>query len=197
MKQRKYRHISKEERLEIAILLSKSYGIREIAGVLERSPGTISDEIERNSVMGIYDPKKAQYKAYSKRKHSKYQGMKVVQDDALRTYVREKMKDDWSPEEISGRLKEIDKDIKYASKGAICKFVYSVYGRRIEKYLRYRGKKRRKREKVTQLKDRVFVDERPRVIEDIRMSDLLLPPLSFMGKRRGGEYEWINKTIHP
>jgi len=166
MKQRKYKHISKAERLEIAILLGKSYGIREIAKVLKRSPGTISDEIERNSVDGIYDPKKAQYKAYSKRKHSKYQGMRVVQNDALRKYVKEKMKDDWSPEEISGRLKEINKDIKYASRGAIYKFVYSVYGRRIEKYLRYKGKKKRKREKVTQLKDRVFVDERPQIIEE-------------------------------
>jgi IS30 family transposase len=168
MKQRKYRHIEKAERLEIAILLSKGYGIREIARVLKRSSGTISDEIKRNSINGIYDPKKAQYKAYRKRKYSKYQGMKVVRDDALREYVKEKMENDWSPEEISGRLKEIDKGIKYASCGAIYKFVYSVYGRRMERYLRYKGKKKRRREKVGQLKNRVFIDERPKIIEEKR-----------------------------
>lgn len=73
--------------------------------------------------------------------------MKVVQDDALIEYVREKMKDDWSPEEISGRLKEIDKDIRYASCGAIYKYVYSVYGRRIEKYLRYNREEEKEKRK--------------------------------------------------
>jgi IS30 family transposase len=45
--------------------------------------------------------------------------------------------------------------------------VYSVYGRKLERFLRYKGKKRKPKgpSKVPQLKNRVFVDKRPKVIE--------------------------------
>lgn len=166
MEQKEYRHIKKAERLEIAILLKKGYGVREIARVLGRSPGTLSEELGRNSVKGVYDPEKAQHKAYVKRLYSKYQGMKIVQNIQLWNYVEEKLRKDWSPEEIAGRLRYKDVRIKYASYGAVYKFVYSVYGRTIERYLPYKGKKKRgkKREKVVQLKNRVFIDKRPRII---------------------------------
>jgi IS30 family transposase len=164
-KQTKYTHIKKAERSEISILLKKGYSFRDIAESLNRDPSTISREISENSVKGIYDPNKADHKAYVRRKYSKYQGMKVVGDNRLRGYVEEKLVKDWSPEEIAGRLKNIDKDIKYASYGAIYKFVYSVYGRNLERHLRYKGKKRRgrKRKKVTQLKNRTFIDQRPEI----------------------------------
>ena len=161
-----YKHIKETERLEIALLKEKGHSNRDIAKMLERSPNTISFEINNNSVRGRYDPRKAQHKAYAKRKYSKYQGMKVAGDSRLRNYVEEKLERDWSPEEVSGRLKEIDRHIKYASRGAIYKFVYSVYGRLLEQRLRYRGKKKRrdKRQKVSQLENRVFIDKRPKVI---------------------------------
>ena len=161
-----YKHIKETERLEIALLKEKGHSNRDIAKMLERSPNTISFEINNNSVRGRYDPRKAQHKAYAKRKYSKYQGMKVAGDSRLRNYVEEKLERDWSPEEVSGRLKEIDRHIKYASRGAIYKFVYSVYGRLLEQRLRYRGKKKRrdKRHKVSQLENRVFIDKRPKVI---------------------------------
>lgn len=165
-KQTKYHHIKKAERLEIAILFKRGYGVREIARALRRGVGTISEEINNNSVKGKYDPHKADHKAYVKRKYSKYQGMKIVEDRQLWDYVEEKIKQDWSPEEIAGRLKEVDRHIKYASRGAIYKFVYSVYGRPLEQYLRYKGKKRKrpKRQKVIQLENRVFIDKRPEII---------------------------------
>src|SRR3989344_8390796 len=166
MKQRKYSHIKKTERLEIAILLNKKHSLRSVAGVLGRSVGTISEEISQNSTNGVYDPIKANHKAYVKRKYSKYQGMKVVGDSKLRNYMEEKLERDWSPEEVAGRLKEVDRHIKYASRGAIYKFVYSVYGRLLEQRLRYKGKKRRggKRQKASQLEKRVFIDKRPKII---------------------------------
>jgi IS30 family transposase len=163
---RNYKHIIKTERLEIALLKGKGYSNRDIAKALKRSPNTISLEIAKNSVRGKYDPHKAQHKAYVKRKYSKYQGMKIVEDRRLWNYVEERLKTDWSPEEIAGRLKEIDRHIKYASRGAIYKFVYSVYGRLLEQRLRYRGRKRKRsrRTKVTQLENRVFVEKRPKIV---------------------------------
>jgi IS30 family transposase len=94
MKKQKYHHIKKAERLEIAILLNKGYSYKDIAKVLKRSPNTISREIKENSVNGEYDPHKANHKAYVKRKYSKYQGMKIVEDNQLRSYIEEKLKED-------------------------------------------------------------------------------------------------------
>ncbi len=165
MKQIKHGQIKKAERLEIAILLEKHYTLTDIAKALKRSKGTISDEVKRNSVNGIYDPEKAQQKAYFRRKYSKYQGMKIVSDMRLWNFMENKLKQDWSPEQIAGRLKNIDRDIKYASRGAIYKFIYSVYGRQLERYLRYngQGRKARKYQKVSQLKNRSFIEKRPEI----------------------------------
>lgn len=163
-----YSHIKKAERLEMAILLKKGYSYRNIADVLQRSVSSISDEINHNSVNGQYDPVKANHKAYVKRKYSKYQGMKIVQDKSLSDYVKGKLQQDWSPEQIAGRIKKIDKHIKYASREAIYKYIYSIYGRQIERYLRYKGingKKYGKRTKDNStLKDRTFIDNRPKII---------------------------------
>lgn len=112
MKKIKHRQIKKAERLEIAILLKKKYSLSDIARVLKRSKGALSDEISRNSINGAYDPKKAQQKAYFRRKYSKYQGMKIVSNLTLRNYVEKKLKQDWSPEQIAGRLENLEVMLK-------------------------------------------------------------------------------------
>ena len=168
-KAKEYSHIKKAERSEIAILLKKRYSYEDIAGALGRDKSAISREIRRNSTNGVYDPEKAHAKARVKRMYSKYQGMKVVGNKELRDYVECKLAEDWSPEEISGRIKEEDKHIKYISYGGIYKFIYSVYGRRLEKHLSYRGKKKSKpRSKVTKLEGRIFIDQRPKIVENKR-----------------------------
>jgi len=159
-------HIKKAERLELSILLNRKYSLRDISRVLDRSVSSISCEITRNSTKGVYDPLKANHKAYVRRKYSKYQGMKIEGNKELREYVVSSLKKDWSPEEICGRIREIDKDIQYVGFKGIYRYVSSPYGRRLERYLRHSGK-RRKREgysKVTQLKNRQFIDDRPLVI---------------------------------
>lgn len=171
MKNKQYTHIQESERLEIAILLDKKYSIRNIAKTLGRSPNSVSSEIKENSVNGAYDPRKAQHKAYVKRKYSKYQGMKVVGNVGLEKYIAEKIKNDWSPEIIAGRIKEEDKHIKYSGKGAIYKYIYSVYGRRLEPYLYQNAVHKKsgpKRKTGVALTDRVFIDMRPKYIENKR-----------------------------
>lgn len=105
-KTKKFSHLLKSERNEIAILLSKKYSLRDIAKTLKRSVSTISDEIKLNSVNGKYDSKKAHHKAYARRKYSKYQGKKIVEKKELRKFVEEKLLSDQSPRAISGRLKK-------------------------------------------------------------------------------------------
>lgn len=168
-KVKRYTHIKKAERLEIAILLKKRYSHGNIAEALGKDKSAISREIWRNSTRGVYDPEKAEHKARTKRLYSKYQGMKVVSDKELRSYVETKLTEDWSPEEISGRIKEKDRHIKYISQKGIYKFVYSVYGRSLEKHLAYNGRKKsRPRVKVTKLEGRVFIDKRPKIVASKR-----------------------------
>jgi IS30 family transposase len=75
MNNKKYAHIKKAERLEIAILLGKGYSYRNIAKVQGRSVSSISEEVRNNSVKG---------------KYSKYQGVKVASDNDLWNYISKK-----------------------------------------------------------------------------------------------------------
>lgn len=168
MRNKIYTHISTIERKEIAYLLRKEKPVREIARILKRGCGTVSEEIRKNSVRGVYDPEKAAHKAYVRRKYSKYQGMKVAACPELRRYVEEKLgKHDWSPEEIAGRIREYDTHIPYASRSAIYKFVQSPYGRVLEGQLRYHKKKRHgSATPVTKLEGRRFIDQRPKIVDE-------------------------------
>jgi len=167
---KKYKHIQKVERKEIAHLKKKGKNIRDIAGILGRGIGTVCDEINRNAVKKTYDPEKANHKAYVRRKYAKYQGMKIVGNDGLREYVEEKVKEDWSPEIIAGRIKFVDTHIPYGSFRCVYKFIKSPYGRKLEQHLWYKGRKWsiKKRPKVTELKNRIFIDKRPKYVEKRR-----------------------------
>jgi IS30 family transposase len=116
----------------------------------------------------LYNAKKAQAKAVLRRKESKIQCMKVAVDINLKKFVIENIKEEHSPESISGRLKEVEKEIKYASTKAIYKFVESVHGRQIEKYLYSRSVKKKsgkKRGTSVSIDGRTMIDKRPKKVE--------------------------------
>jgi len=96
--------------------------------------------------------------------------MKIVGRPNLRTYVEDKLVVDWSPDEISGRIRTTDAHLPYASRGAIYKFVRGSYGRALEQHLRYhRNRKRRgPATPVTKLEGRKFIDQRPEIVEKRR-----------------------------
>ena len=163
-------HFTKADRSEIEILLARKFSQRKISLELGKAHDAVGYEVRENTVNGIYNAVKANLKAYAARKYSKYQGMKIRSSETLEDFVEEKLALDWSPDEISGRIKYVEKRIKYASAKAIYKYVYSVYGRLLEKFLRYKGKHRKggNTAKVTELKDRVFIQNRPKIIEKRR-----------------------------
>jgi transposase, IS30 family len=169
-KKESYSHITTTDRQQIDWYLREGKTFRRIAKLIGKSRNAISYEVEENSVRGKYDRKKADAKAKLRRRQSKFQGMKVVARDSLLKFVKKKLKLDWSPEEISGRIKYVERRLPYVSPKGIYKFVYSVYGRQVEKYLRYQGHKKKggDHRKVSQLKDRVFVDRRPKSIANRR-----------------------------
>lgn len=132
---------------------------------MQRSASAISDEITLNSVRGTYNAKKAHHKAYVRRKYSKYQGMKIVKDKQLKEFVDTHLYGDQSPRAIAGRLKEREKRLSYASKDSICRYIKSVYGRRIEAYRNKTKPQRRPIKKTSEpLHDRTFIGKRPKII---------------------------------
>lgn len=166
-----YRHIDKRERQRMERWLQNEKSLRWIAGKLGRSVSSISDEVRRNRVRGVYDARKANHKAYTKRKYSKLQCMKVSRDTELKDYVTRQIVDHQSPEGISGRLQHVENKVPYASTKAIYKFVYSPHGRAIEKNLYANAVKRKggpKRHTSVSIDGRVMIDQRPKKVEKRR-----------------------------
>lgn len=165
-----YRHFNQTVRMELAILLRKGYSKREIASVLGVHHSSVSRELKRNSLRhGGYYPDKAHHKAYVRRKYAKYEGMKIRRSGWLENYVKKKLEIDWTPEEISGRLKR-DFGTTIISFKSIYKWIYSAYGQAYADYLpshRCRPKKRRKKKSKRQLiPNRTWIDDRPEIIND-------------------------------
>lgn len=164
-----YTHFKKTDRLEISILLKKGYSIRAISKALGKDHSSVIREIRRNTVCGEYDPIKAQNKSSTRRRHSKYQGMKVRKSPVIETYVHEKMKTEWSPEIIAGRLK-LDKGISIKA-DSIYKYLYSSYGDQLCRYLKYKQNHRRRRPKAgghPLIPERIWIDKRPEEINGRR-----------------------------
>lgn len=163
-----YEHLSESERRRIERLKKSGHGVREIARTLGRGVGTISDELRRNTVKGVYDAKKATHKARVRRQYSKQQCLKVVSHPELRRYVEEKLREEWSPELISGRIQNIDRHLPRVSPKAIYAFVYSVYGRPFEKLLYSKAVKKRggpKRGTRAVMDGRTSIEKRPKSAE--------------------------------
>lgn len=87
-------------------LVGAKRAVREIAKFLGRSPNTISNEIKKNSINGPYRADKATRRAYFRRYRSKRECLKVVMSDFLHRYVDRRLREKWSPEQISGYLRE-------------------------------------------------------------------------------------------
>lgn len=97
--------------------------------------------------------------------------MKIVEHPALRKRVEELLLQGRSPESISGRITKREKQLPAISGDSIERFLKSVHGRKIEskrKKEKARKKWHKKRKKVTQLKDRKFIDIRPSIINQRR-----------------------------
>jgi transposase, IS30 family len=119
----KYHHLKDEERFCIEKMYYGGGAIRRIAEFLGRSVNTVSREIRRHSVRGIYDAVKARQKSSAKRWRAKEQCLKVAMNSFLCVFVEEKLEKKWSPKQISGFLRR-EYEISCSAK-AIYKFAES------------------------------------------------------------------------
>jgi IS30 family transposase len=158
----KYKHLSFEERFMIEKLWRGKIAIREIALFLGRSPNTISHELKKNMVNGVYDARKAQLKVNQRRWRAKRQCLKVSLDSFLASFIEAKLKDKWTPKSISGHLKR-ELSITCSAK-AIYKFIESrgLEYRLFWRWNKKRGGPKRKKHKVCD-DGRKYIDIRPSI----------------------------------
>lgn len=162
-----YRQITEEERYILSQCLVKMTPVAQIARLLGRSRSTIQREIKRNSDKnGHYKPLIANDKAVFRRVDSR---RKTYFTEEQWSQVRECLRLDWSPEQIS---------LRFAKVGNVQIHWVTIYrqirrdklkGGRIFKHLRQSHKKRRKRygraDSRGRLKGKRNISERPQAAE--------------------------------
>lgn len=142
--------------------------MRSIALKMERSPNTISYELQKNKVGEEYNPKKAEAKSWLRKRMRRLQWMKIEEIRELKQYIIEGLKKKWSPDEISGRMR-LEKKPWYVSKNSIYRWLYSYRGQRYCHLLysrRYRRRKRVGSKKRVLIPNRVDISKRFRGAEN-------------------------------
>lgn len=158
-----YTQLTQTQRYQIYALLKMEHSQTQIADCLGVHKSTISRELMRNRGQRGYRPKQAHQKAKGRRAHN---GLRIKEQDWQ--LVEEKLRLDWSPEQISTWLKQMW-NIQVSHEN-IYKYIYADkrVGGSLYKHLR-RQKKRRKRQGGRDLRgkipDRVSIDQRPWVVD--------------------------------
>lgn len=168
--------LTSQERDRIAFLKAKGISLRGIAKNIGRSISTISEELKRNSSFEagelVYEAISAQ-EEYEKRK-SKAGKRVSLKNKQIYQYVIEKLRDGWSPEQISGRLKRNHPHDKswWISYETIYQYIFNPDNadETLWEYLPRHRKKRRKkggrRVHKGKIPDRVSIHLRPKIIDN-------------------------------
>lgn len=136
-----YTHISLKERMRMKCLLDKQYSIASIAARLGRHRSTIYRELARNNKGNKYYPYRANQLAVDRHRRP---CLKIRYDTGLYYYVLNRLKQGWSPEQISGRLKR-EKKPYYVCHETIYHYIYKRRNRGLYYLLARKKPKRGKR----------------------------------------------------
>jgi IS30 family transposase len=121
--QKQYNHLSLVERERIAEMLWERKTIDYIATALDRDRSTISRESRRNAspLYQCYMPSRAQKRALDRRKQASQRAR--LKNNQIRSYVFTKLKENWSPEIVAGRIR-LDCPGLSISHEAIYQYIY-------------------------------------------------------------------------
>ena len=159
-----YKQLTCEQRYAIRILIKKNYLQKDIATAVGVNKSTISRELKRNSGKRGYRPKQAQQKAVERRQDKSPPRIAEATWNKVRLYL----KDDWSPEQISGTMKL--KERISISHEWIYQFIIKdkQTGGNLYTHLRCKSKRRKRygsHERRGILKNRRSIEERPAIVE--------------------------------
>ena len=125
-------------------LLKKGEPYREIQKVLGKSLSGISKEINRNGGRKKYNPYEAEQRAQIN-KFSRKRRTKLEISPGLKEFVIQKLKQEWSPEQISRDLRKKALGKTILSTETIYQFVYSKEGKELKLWKHLRHRKRPER----------------------------------------------------
>jgi transposase, IS30 family len=161
-----YHQLTQGLRYQIEILMKAGKNQKDIAKLVNVSPSTISRELRRNTGKRGYRPKQAQAKVDNRRK----QAAKPLKMTAGAIgLVDSKIVVEWSPEQISGWLKE-EQGI-----GISHEWIYQhiwadkLNGGTLYQHLRHSGKRRKQygsKDKRGQIRNRISIDDRPAIVSE-------------------------------
>jgi IS30 family transposase len=162
-------HINQEQRYTIQVLLEQNFSKSHIATVIGKDKTTIYRELKRNS-----DKRNFKYTADLATKkcneRPKNKNKKIHFTDEIKQKVEEKIKEDYSPEQITGYFKK--EGITCISHERIYQHIWQDKKKKGDLYthLRTQGKKYRKRgagkDKRGQIIGRVDIENRPEIVEE-------------------------------
>lgn len=176
VRRRRPQFLTLAEREEISRGLAAGESLRAIARRLGRSPSTISREVERNKGMRKYRAIDADDRAWRRARRPKT--CLLARRPRLARFVADQLREDWSPEQISGHLKrELPHDPEMqVSHETIYKTLYiqsrGVLAKELQRHLRTRRPIRRSIHNKTKglqrsvIKELVSISERPAEVED-------------------------------
>ena len=98
------RHLTLEERERVSQMVHARCSQAEIARRLKRHPATISRELRRNRNPNGYWAASAQVKADARRSHRPWTCK--MERPEVASYVRQRLRQRWSPDEIAGRSRD-------------------------------------------------------------------------------------------
>jgi transposase, IS30 family len=170
-----YTQLTIEERTEIYSMLQRGFSEEKIALRLRRHRSTIYRELKRNCPYEKYSPILAQHLSHQRKKRTGYQKKFTP---ALVRWIESGIKKKWSPDQVRGRL------FLEAGVWVSTEWIYSHIkkdrnrGGTLWTNLRQSHRKKRRRfgrvdGRSGPIKNRVFIDERPPIVNDrSRIGDL-------------------------
>ena len=163
-----YTQLIEQERYQIYALKQAGQKNSEIAAFLGRHKSTISREVERNKSMGEYQPEQAHRLTLNRRRakiRPRFAGSVWKQVELL-------LQMDWSPQQISGRLK-VEQGIS-VSHEYIYQYIYAdkKCGGQVHGHLRCQKKRYRSHDRRGRIPNQVSMEERPEIVgERSRVGD--------------------------
>ena len=161
----KYNQLTLVKRYQILTLIKERYNQKDIALKISVHPSTICREL-KSFKDREYNPEEAHIQA--KLKHIKKPKRKAM-NTQIEKYVKQKLKEDWSPEQLVGRMKN-DTNLT-VSHETVYKFIYKnkENGGLLYKHLRHRNKKYHNRsntyKKRSIIPNRISIDQRSKVVD--------------------------------
>lgn len=162
-----YKQLTYEQRCQIEALIKRGLSQQLIASTVGTSQSTISRELRRNRGHRGYRHSQAQRKADSRRKEA---AKRVKMTDSLISIVELKLREKWSPEQVSGWLL-VEHDI-LISHERLYQHIWEDKraGGDLYCHLRRHGKRYQKRSSGKtsrgQIKNRTSIDGRPKEVDD-------------------------------